>query len=340
MVNWIGKRLRAMGGSDKQNERTPEAVGPVFETLEERRLLSGDVSAVLNGTTLVLKGNKASNQIEITGDVTGVSVDALASDAFTPTTINGVAGPAVFVGVTDVIFKSKKGNNYVSADTLTLTGNLSIQTNKGFDIVDLIDVTIGGNTTVKTGKNSDTILVAGTSAFTGNLKIGAGGGNDHTQIHGEGGGDIVTVAGNTMITLGSGINNFTIFEGDVGTQFNNVEVKGGKTVDSVTLNSAVIGGALTVNTKGGDDDITVSTATIGGKSQFVSGDGDDVIAIDEVSSLALMTVKLGDGTDTVDVDAGAGPLLALHIYGGELDAASTGGNILTEPRLIGGVVEA
>src|SRR5215210_6931817 len=73
-------------------------VGPMMQGLENRVMLSGNVTASVVSGFLVLKGDAASNEIVMTR--TGVTASQIKiSSGSSATTINGAAGPLVLGGV-------------------------------------------------------------------------------------------------------------------------------------------------------------------------------------------------------------------------------------------------
>src|SRR5262245_41454172 len=71
----------------KKQRESAGVVAAMCEILEERRLVSGNVSVVKEGDTLIVRGDNKSNQIRIYGDSGGLNL----VEGLSGTTINGTA---------------------------------------------------------------------------------------------------------------------------------------------------------------------------------------------------------------------------------------------------------
>src|SRR4051812_34040742 len=178
----------------------------MFEMLESRRMLSGNVSAAIVGGTLVVNGDNKSNGVDIAthGDFT-TTVTPLPG-----TTVNGSAATAVFGGFPDVRADMGNGDDTVimrdftgnSAAITTGNGNdsviatwggypdnepnnLSIDTGNGDDFVRFENGTFASSdVNVSTGNGDDTMQVSGYLFSLGNITFNGGRGHDSLDTTG------------------------------------------------------------------------------------------------------------------------------------------------------------
>jgi hypothetical protein len=146
------------------------------ETLENRRLLSGNVTAVFDGTTLIIKGDNKANQIEINGSGTpGYNIFTSGG-----TTVNGQSG-TVFVptgGEAPISIDMGNGEDVVRVSSV-FTKDLSIATGNGDDLVVLSGAGVHGNLDVNTGNGDDAVDIGSLSApVTGSAHFDGGHGFD------------------------------------------------------------------------------------------------------------------------------------------------------------------
>ena len=99
------------------------------ESLEDRRLLAGNVLATLRAGDLVLRGDAADNQIQVARLTTGVyRVQGLAG-----TTVNGQATFDAGTGVRDVDVRMQQGGSdqFTIQGAFNLAGHLDIRLGAG-----------------------------------------------------------------------------------------------------------------------------------------------------------------------------------------------------------------
>jgi hypothetical protein len=168
------------------------------ETLENRRLLSGNVTAVFDGTTLIIKGDNKSNQIEIFGSGTpGYNIATSGG-----TTVNGQSGTVddpVFIatgGIVPISIDMGNGDDEVRVSSV-FTKDLSIATGNGDDLVVLSGVGVTGNLDVNTGNGDDTVDIGGLSVFA----------SGSAHFNGGHGFDSLTNASRVRATGGSSFDN-------------------------------------------------------------------------------------------------------------------------------------
>ena len=178
----------------------------MLETLERRRLLSGNVTAVFDAgsNTVVVRGDNKANDILIAPDLgTGYIIKGRNG-----TTINGAPSADVGNGaINNFNIETGNGDDVVEfgegfgGSTRYVVGNLDIGTGNGGDSVKLILRTTG-NLDINTGNGGDDVSMKG-SQVQGNLSIDTGNGADSiafgAHLFGE-----VFVDGTTSIDGGHG----------------------------------------------------------------------------------------------------------------------------------------
>src|SRR5687768_191435 len=106
--------------------------GVRIEPLEGRTLFAGDVTAVLDGFVVVITGDSASNQFDVSSDdETGLVIVTPLQD----TTINGSTMPVAFDDQVNVLIATGNGDDVVYL--------------RGFDLQDAI---------VSTGNGKDSVI--------------------------------------------------------------------------------------------------------------------------------------------------------------------------------------
>jgi hypothetical protein len=290
------------------------------EALEDRRTPAGLVTATFMGATLVLTGDAADNDIEITQGTNdrltltgnagtlvrlnaGPSLAALTLPA--PTTAN----VAAFLGagadnltVTGVDFPGPLGVNAGDgANTLTLQGGVTVHgglafTNgTGIDSLRLFGaVTVTGGLTATNGAGGSILFDDSTTDLevTGALTINNGAGADTVRLSSA----ARIAVGRILINHGTGADANITDVSPVGplTVATGVRVTGGAGSDNVTL--------------GG------STVSVGGSIALLHGAGGSVTRIASDSGLFVggtVAVTALGGNDSVDVLAGLGSTTAI-----------------------------
>jgi hypothetical protein len=203
-----------------------------FESLEDRWLLAGNVTAQIVKGNLVIKGDSSDNQITITAAaVTGVGTTVNGVAAFTiPSTFAGgikmnlkggndtatLSGPLTLTGLqsknTEIVTNTgtltvngKMEIEDVSTLTLvttTVNGNMEAEGTKGSDTFLLTDLKVTGKAEIETGKGTDTVTITGTTAggaTFGKLAVELGKDNDSLTINNT------TVTKKTKLDGGRGV---------------------------------------------------------------------------------------------------------------------------------------
>jgi hypothetical protein len=183
----------------------------MFESLENRRLMSGNVSVTFTGGLLSIIGDNKANQIDVEG---GTNLSGVTVTGFNGTTVNGQ--PSVFTntglppdtrislgngddvvvvhpasGVTPTVAKldidTANGNDVVALvgnNAPNLNFSVNVNTGNGDDIVVLQDVISFTDLNVSLGNGDDLLALDGGVQALGNIKVDGGRGND-TLINGN-----------------------------------------------------------------------------------------------------------------------------------------------------------
>ena len=201
----LGGRKVSMNHTRKMGQRSGGRA--MFEVLELRRLLSGNVTAVTTGAglegTITLTGDNKSNDITIGRNGFG---DYLITGN-NGTTVNGAASVTFVDGhFRNIIAKMGNGDDVLTfagdgfnsadvemgngKDTVNVgpvlfhnfsansAGNLSIDTGNGEDSVTIDDADVEGNLDVSLGNGPDSLTFIGATAVTGTSNLSGGHGPD------------------------------------------------------------------------------------------------------------------------------------------------------------------
>ena len=108
-----------------------------FESLENRRMMAGLVTARVSGGTLEVKGDFFSNAITITPGALPfeVKVTGINDNNLLPTTVNGVVNGAItFKNVIHgMSVNLGDGNNILNVNGVSIFGKVNLKTGKGVD---------------------------------------------------------------------------------------------------------------------------------------------------------------------------------------------------------------
>jgi hypothetical protein len=186
----------------------------MLERLENRQLLSGNVTVAYNAATNTVNvvGDNKANEVVVTGSLGG-GIYTISGGA--GTTINRAATvtlPVVGSNGSNFNISLGNGNDVVRLGAVTpaflpFTLNaLSVDTGNGNDTVALADVTVrSGGLRVSTGNGDDTVSLV-FSDILGGLSVSTGNGNDVLTA----GQDVNVVTGPSLIDAGRG---FDVFNG-------------------------------------------------------------------------------------------------------------------------------
>ena len=255
-----------------------------FQQLENRALMTGNVTAVVQNHALVINGDSKGNTLQIVQVGNGqYTVQCWRGDV---TTINGHTGPQTFSGI---------------------TGDFKINLGNGDD---LLSIDNGGNstpTTVPGNLNAD--MGAGNNGFylnhakvVGSASVNAGNGNNYAYL------DFSNVGTDCSVTMGKGSNDIFMQGTAVGrdlTLKSNVNQSGATFMD---LLAGSIGRNATFQTGNGADSISMSQETIGQKLQINTNGGDDRVVLGGFDTNFIGTIypPLPVVADQIYLDLGNG----------------------------------
>lgn len=260
-----------------------------LESLENRKLMAGDVAVALEGQLLTLRGDNLSNQVVVAQNAAGT----VTISGQNGTTINGLPSLRLI-------------NPQLNA--------LEIRMEDGDDSVTLRGVNVANDIFAQLGAGNDQIITPATTPVTigANASIEGGAGNDIVRLGG------MTVRENLSIQGDIGALTVALSAGAVDKA---LTIVGDDANDSVTLNGMRVGDLVSIETKGGADVVTLTNVSAFGA--FVNTDangagidrvtmnrvttiedigistgaGDDVVALTDVTSGKSLTVSLDEGND-------------------------------------------
>ncbi len=290
------------------------------ETLEDRKLMAGNVFVAFNPVTrnLILTGDAANNQVEVRAVAAGGNM--LVTGLGT-TTVNGlpqiaIPGPALNAVNTQMGLGS---DSLRFVDTY-MAQIVTQEMGADIDAVSLQNVRVQNGVSINTLDGDDNVRVGG--IFAGNIRINTAGGNDQVTVSGRSGVALTPtfqVAENYV--FGGAIGGGRLLEILTGDDKDNVQLAGlqhdgrvsidtGDHNDSVRTFNTRVADRIDLFTRAGDDEVQIATTRT---PVFASrlGDGDDKLRIDAFSlaNIPGFTVDGGIGVDTVDKGGLAGGLL-------------------------------
>jgi len=242
----------------------------VFEPLEPRLLLGGNVTVVVSHGDLRIQGDRGDNVISVAPGG-GADPTEYVITGFDGTTINGDPAKTV-VGVTDDFrIRMARGRNEVELAGLTVPDNLRITARGGQDDVRLDGVIVQGNTVITTRGGDDLVLIENNSELGAKATINAGPGADRVGLADA------DVAARTKIKTQGGPDVVHITNSNFNGPFRLITGPGG---DVVQIVDAEIRSTSAIKTGGGGDDVTVTDSDFTGTCFVSTGWGGDALLID------------------------------------------------------------
>jgi Planctomycete extracellular len=174
-----------------------------FESLEDRQMMAGDVTAQLVHGNLVVKGDNFDNAITITAGVNPFEfvVTGVPDNNGLATTVNGTSTPVTIPGVTKGLkLNMHRGNDNVTLTGVTFQGSVTLKGGAGADDIELNNATINHNLKIKSGNGPDTVTLTDVTVAS-NTKIQTGGAHDELTITGSDFGKLKVSLGKTDDTL-------------------------------------------------------------------------------------------------------------------------------------------
>jgi len=233
-------------------------------------LAAQDVTTVLKGTTLTIKGSVGIDDLSITEAMALGSGDGLpqADVLVTPnngTTLDGSTDPATFSGV------------------LKLKVNLG----NGSDVLDVTDLDFAENqVTLNAGPGDDQVTM--TNVTTGIFKFVGSAGNDTFDL-------ASCHLGTTKVTGASGILTMPA----TSTYFHDLTLKGGPEGDVVNWTDVTVDFIFKPNFSGGNDLVTFTDSTVGTTVTIKLGGGNDHFTDDGGNYGEFVSLVAGAGDDEI-----------------------------------------
>jgi hypothetical protein len=274
------------------------------ESLENRALLAGNITAVVDGGVLRLTGDGASNGVRIrqSGDNLEVVGTLLAGTA---TTING---DATFTasGVTNgLVATLGNGNDVIRLANdngpVTIAGTIVVSTGNGNDRV-TGSLKNNASEVFHLGPGADRISLnnstLGNLAINGDPLLNANGSSDEvllTRVRTSGAAAIRTGGGSDRVEI-DGASSFplslTIATGDGSDQ---IEIEGTTDVP------VQVGNALTIETGRGNDEVRLRDVNVNGVLTIVNLDGESKVELERVKATDGLFAWLGAGDDELRI---------------------------------------
>jgi hypothetical protein len=250
--------------------RSSKPLGLTLESLEDRRMMTGDVKANAIGKILYITGDNAANGVMLTSsgdliDVVGIDQGGAA------TTINKDDTHQTFFKIKDVVISLGKGDDAVVVTNLNLKGTVFVSGGLGNDAVGL------GNFT-DTGLFADSVDAAlGALTCNNSLIVDASDGDDTVLAQ--------AVTTNKALTIAMGAGN-----------------------DSLSMQNISVGKSLSIDLGVGNDTANLTPSnpadpgiTVVKNVGISTGAGDDILTINKLSAKKL-GISLGGNDDTLDVE--------------------------------------
>jgi len=308
----------------------------MFEQLEPRLLLDGNVDVWAANGDLHVRGDAADNDITIKPKFGPFPLAYEVESPSGTTTINGAAGPVTIHDVTDDfnLDFTRGGDNDVVLDKDALPyfqvhDRLTYRGGPGKDDVELKGVLVAGRTKLLTGAGDDTVAGLEGSYFNGKVTVRSGAGIDDVYlgtfttlhrgayINTGSGGDTVGLAtalyalGKVKVRTRGGADTVNVW--DTAYFSRQLDIATGVGDDTVLLSTNVgVGRKATVSTGSGSDSVDISTDVVFDK-RFVlkTGSGDDVLNVGDTEFKGVAAANGGPGTD--DYNDGGGIVGTLNL---------------------------
>jgi hypothetical protein len=248
--------------------------GRVFETLESRQLLTGNVTVSLVGSNLTITGDNAENVVYLvqdSGHLTILSADKtnLVVHGKTGFDVIGTAEVKLNVDVQNVTIRMNGGDDLLEilgnydyqqptplVAALNIPGRLSIDMGNGNNLLMLDGIDVGGTTTIRGGADVNAVGIFA-ATFEGNFSANLGNGENLLYLGVQSGQSHGANTFNGQFTYTAG-RKHDIFADYEGAQFN---------------------GAVRVDLGAGDDEADLGASQFNGDTILDGGPGHDTIQL-------------------------------------------------------------
>ena len=282
-----GKQSDAMTNRKTSSRRTL-----TFQSLENRCLMAGNVTAAVQNHSLVINGDNNGNGITIRQTATG-QFTVIGSE----TTINGKTSPQTFSGITGDFKINLKGGDDVlvidnatqSVPVLTLPGNLNVDLGSGSDVFYLQNANTMGGASV-TGSSGSKVVEFDFSMI-GSSSFNAGKNDCNITLNASSIVDMNYARFNRDLAVKLSGNSSSIISISGGTVGRNLAIQGGNGADSVYVEEMFIQQKLQIQTGGGNDMVSLGEESVYQNGAFLQNDRQYGMHADQVF------VDLGSGDD-------------------------------------------
>jgi large repetitive protein len=284
-----------------------------FESLEERRLMAGDVFARIERGNLIVRGDDGNNGVFVRAGFAPGEIIVLGTDVFgegtrvnglenTAVTLSGFNGRIEFTmngGADRIRIQDLPTSRGITADLgrgsegrfeligHTANGDISVKSREGNDQATFDNVTVNGSLTVDMGDGGNTLVSTGGSVGR-DAKFLGGRGIDEFSLNS------IHVVGTFFTSLGDGQNTFFGHN----TSANRVELKGGRNNDFVQF-EPFQGNWMTIDLGHGDNTLNLFAPRIFRDLRIIGGSGIDNVRADESLVDGNAYVDLGDGNNSL-----------------------------------------
>jgi len=335
MGNWFHR------WSGKTSPRkTCRVFPPAVTILESRIALAGNVTAVVAGGNLIIRGDNAGAAITLSqpgpGQITVTGQD---------TTVNGSAAPVTLSSVKrDVRVFFGDGDDSLTFDEgapLTVAGNLFVDGGSGSNTVTVgasgpfaaaagvAALNVGGDLTIHNLPSGTQLVSLFDLSVQGNVRIVNQGGDALTQIDSFGGSN--TIGGNLLVADGPGqsdetdlgsiqvkgnvqvlnlgavaITSIQSFDGSNFIGGDLIAIDGPGQIAQTVIGGTRVGHNLLVAESGqAQNTILILSARVSGITDLAAASGDSTVFVDGATFDGAFAVRTGGGTDRVSIGTGA-----------------------------------
>jgi len=308
----------------------------IFEQLETRALLAGNVNVAVNAGELDITGDAASNSIQVTQlasgqwKVTGTATKINGGNAaFVTTAANPVTGDIDIdlgqgnntlqmqngAAPANVNIGSGSGNDVLTVRKVTSNssvGTISIAAGDGSNVINVNNVTVPFEISIAGGTNADSIAVS--NASTLEFDISAGNGANAIAVN--------NASARSMDILG-GANSDSVALNNVSSE-KDLEVRLGDGTNALFMNHFSSSDNFVTSITAGNGRNSIALANIsmvasadGGELSIQTGDGPNSIALTNVSlSGCSLSISTGNGNDSISLTRVNVPLQDIFINTG------------------------
>jgi hypothetical protein len=292
----------------------------MLETVESRRLLSGNVAVAFDGQQLEVVGDNLGNNVVISQSLAG----AITVSGQNGTLINGLPSVrfAQGLGLEKFDVRMEGGEDRVTINRVNVAGDLNVDLGlnvAGRDTLSISNSTFQGNVFAYGGRDLDTINMTGSTVF-GDAIIDLAEGSGRSTLNAS------TIQGSLTLVGGEGADVFNSNGLTVGLALN-VDAKQGNDVVNYANGSAQI---ANFNMDAGADRVTVSNYSTMEDFNVDAGDQNDIVTLTGIASSKNLLVNLGSGNDVFSV-SGSSAAEDVVVIGG------AGTDRITDRGLTGGI---